>query len=146
MARRTQQGSYKITRTAVIRNREEEGRFGVIQADCNHTRVVRRLPDGTAEAGPGELVAAGDVLDVRPTYRVPTGQRRTVTLPLELCRDLGIDVDVMLEILPEDGGFRVRPLPATPPAADLEELVAAINPENVHGEVGTGAPTGRESW
>ena len=75
----------------LVHGREADGRFAVIQVGCEQTRVVRRLPDGTAEPGDGVLVPTADVSDVRATYLVPPGQRRTITLPLELCRNLGVE-------------------------------------------------------
>ena len=145
MARRTKSEGYSYSRTGIILGRERDGRYAVIQIDRENSRVVRRRADGTAEPGPGELVPTSDVSDIRATYLVPPGQRRTITLPLELCRNLGVEEAPMLEILEEDGGFRVRPLahlPQTQPT--LAELLAGITPENLHAEIDLGPPVGRE--
>lgn len=49
--------------------------------------------------------------------------------------------DTLLVEVVADGLF-LRPADRS----KLEALVGAISPENLHGETGTGAPVGRESW
>ena len=149
MARKSRSGEYAYSRTALIRGREDDGRYAVIQADREHTRVVQRLPDGRAP-GAGELVQTADVYDIKPTRVVPTGQRRTVTLPGEFCRGLGIEEGTPLDVIHEDDGrLSIRPLrriPSESPAAELDDLLNGITPENLHGEIPTGDAVGREAW
>ena len=44
----------------------------------------------------------------------------------------------------ENGGLLIRPHRARKYV--LSELLRRVNPRNVHGEVATGAPVGRETW
>jgi antitoxin component of MazEF toxin-antitoxin module len=148
MARKNKQGDYSYTRTACLRDREHEGRFAVIQIDAQHSRVVRRRADGSAE-GDGELVRTADLIDLKSTHIVPMGQRGTLTPPGEVRRALGIEEGMMVEIIQEEDHFRVRPLkplPRSVKAADLDDLVSRITPENTHAEVSFGGPVGREIW
>ena len=110
MARRTKSGDYSYSRTAKVRGREDHGRFAVIQKDGDQARVVRRRPDGTAP-GPGELIPAADLVDLRPTEVVVLGQRGTLTLPGDFRRDLGLEEGTPMEIIPEeDGTMSIRRL------------------------------------
>ena len=149
MVRKNKLGEYSYSRTAIVRGREGDGRYAVIQKDRDHSRVVRRCSDGSAP-GVGELVRTADLFDLRPTHIVPTGQRGTITLPGEFRRDLGIEEGTPLEIIQEDDGrLSIRPLSPIPReghAAELNDLVDRITPENLHGEVSTGEAVGRESW
>jgi antitoxin MazE len=43
-----------------------------------------------------------------------------------------------------DGRVVVTPIPSTEPP--IEELIAAIEPENVHPETDWGPPVGKEVW
>ena len=121
MARKSKAaGNYSYNRTALIRGREDQGRFAVIEEKRNQTRVVFRLQDGSAP-GEGILVPTSDVLDLKPTEVVPTGQRGTITLPSEFRRDLGIEEGTPLEIIREDDGrlsIRVLTPISTPGPAD----------------------------
>jgi antitoxin MazE len=52
----------------------------------------------------------------------------------------GSDVDLSIES--GDLVVRVR----RPGAVDLEEMLVRVTPDNVHGEIDVGPPTGREVW
>jgi len=149
MARKAKAGEYSYSRTAKIRGREDHGRYAVIHKDREHTRVVRRGPDGTAP-GPGELVPTADLIDLRPTEVVMLGQRGTLTLPGYFRRDLGLEEGTPVEIiLKEDGEISLRPLVKvahTGRALELKDLLDRVTPENVHHEVVTGEAVGREAW
>jgi bifunctional DNA-binding transcriptional regulator/antitoxin component of YhaV-PrlF toxin-antitoxin module len=149
MARRDKASNYRYTRTATVRGREADGRYAVVQLDHEHSRVVRRLPDGTAP-GDGVLVPTVDVLDVRTTIIVSLGQRGTLTLPDVFRRDLGLEDGRPLEIMQEaDGRISIRPLPrlsSSSPRFELEDLLEGVSTENIHGEVSTGGPQGAETW
>jgi antitoxin MazE len=149
MARRGKSGDYSYSQTARIRGHENDGRYAVIQIDRDQSRVAPRRPDGTA-IGPGMLVRTADLFDLKRTQIVPTAQRGTITLPGDFRRDLGIEQGTPLEITLEvDGRLSILPLrrmPTAGPAADLDDLLGRITPENVHGEVSTGEAVGRESW
>jgi antitoxin MazE len=149
VARKDKNGDYSYSRTAKIRGREDEGRYAVIDKGREHTRVVRRRADGTTD-GRGELILTSDLIDLKPTLVVPTGQRGTVTLPGEFRRNLGIEDGTPLEIIQEDDGrLSVRPLTQAWAAGrpiDLDELIRGITPENLHGEWEIGPAVGREEW
>jgi antitoxin MazE len=149
VARKSKTSGYSYSRTATIRGREEHGRYAVIQKGREHTRVVRRRPDGTAP-GPGELISTEDLVDLRPTEVVVLGQRGTLTLPGDFRRDLGLVEGTPLEILlEEDGTISIRPLVKSADAGlmmALEDLLDRVTPENLHHEVTTGEAVGREAW
>jgi antitoxin MazE len=149
MARRKSSGDYSYTRTAMVCGHEDDGRYAVILQKRDHSRVVKRLPDGSAP-GEGIKVQTSDVFDLKPTRVIETGQRGTITLPGEFRRDLGIEEGTLLEIIQEeDGRLSIRPLSPIPTeghAVELNDLVNRITPENLHGEVSTGEAVGRESW
>lgn len=51
----------------------------------------------------------------------------------------GAEVDLSLE----DGRLVISP---TPPRYTLDELLAGVTPENLHGEIGPQGSMGREAW
>ena len=121
MARKTKAGDYSYSRTARVRGHENHGRYAVVEINRDHTRVVRRRPDGTAP-GPGQLVPTTDLMDLRPTQVVVLGQRGTLTLPGDFRRDLGLEEGAALEIvMEEDGTMSIRPLSRIPdPSSGLD--------------------------
>ncbi len=149
MARRNKASGYAYSWTAMIRGREDHGRYAVIRQDREHARVVRRRADGTA-AGTGELVRIGDLFDAKPTQIVPVGLRGTVTLPGEMRRNLGFEDGTPVEVIQEDDGtLSLRPLCRIIPTAtglQLNDLLDRVTPDNLHGEIATGAAAGREGW
>jgi antitoxin MazE len=71
------------------------------------------------------------------------GDCLAVRIPGSCARDLDLKEGMELEVSLVDGGLLLR---ARPKQYTLEELVAQITPENVHGETDWGPPVGRESW
>jgi antitoxin MazE len=71
------------------------------------------------------------------------GDSLAVKIPGSYARDLGLKEGTQLEISLVDGGLLLRPRTKE---YTLEELVAQITPENVHGETDWGPAVGRESW
>jgi antitoxin MazE len=67
-----------------------------------------------------------------------------VRIPNTYARDLDLREGVDLDIAVVAGGILLRP--SRPPRYTLDELVARITPENVHGETDWGEPVGREAW
>lgn len=59
---------------------------------------------------------------------------------LETALDTGAEVDLTLE----QGRLVVTPLPR--PGHTLDEMLARVTPENLHGEVDTGPAHGAEAW
>ncbi len=70
------------------------------------------------------------------------------SLGLRIPKSLAADVQVMegssVELNVENGRLIVAPQRKA--KCSIEELVARITPENLHGETDTGAPVGREVW
>lgn len=71
-----------------------------------------------------------------------TARGFTLEIPAELAVALGFSDVTEVTLEPAGGGFLVRPVPHY----DLDALLAQVTAENIHEEVSTGAPTGREIW
>jgi antitoxin MazE len=149
MARRNASGEHVYTRTAKLRGREQDGRYAVIVQSRDQARIARLRPDGSADSASEELVPSSELMEVRPTRVVPTGQRGTLTIPGEFRRELGIEEGTLLQIIQEeDGRLTIRPLRAAEeePVESLEELLARVTPENIHEAIPFDGPVGREVW
>jgi antitoxin MazE len=72
------------------------------------------------------------------------GNSLALRIPKSFAAEVGLDRDALVELSLRDGKLIVEPLPESPPS--LNELLATVTPENLHGEVDTGPPMGRESW
>ena len=66
-----------------------------------------------------------------------------VRIPGTYAKDLDLKEGMELEVSLVDGGLLLRPCAK---GYTLEELVARITPENVHGETDWGEGVGREAW
>jgi antitoxin MazE len=71
------------------------------------------------------------------------GNSLAVRIPGPYAKDLGLKEGTELEVTLVEGAILLRPRPKE---FTLEELVAGITPENVHGETDWGEAVGRESW
>ena len=60
-------------------------------------------------------------------------------LAAQTCLEEGMDVEIMIV----DGKVSVAP---EVKQYDLSELLAAVTPSNLHGEIETGNAVGREAW
>ena len=65
-----------------------------------------------------------------------------IRLPDEMVNELSLRDGMMVELVLDNGKLLVRPLSS--PRNSLEELLAKITPENLHGEWDIGPPVGRE--
>ena len=72
------------------------------------------------------------------------GNSLALRIPKTFAAEVGLDRDALVDLSLRDGKLIVEPLPKPP--LSLDELLAAVTPENLHGEVDTGPPMGRESW
>jgi len=72
------------------------------------------------------------------------GNSLAVRIPRTFATDAGIDRDTPVEIGLNEGAITIRPVVDVP--FDLDVLVAGITADNLHGEVDTGEPIGREAW
>ena len=71
------------------------------------------------------------------------GNSLAVRIPGTCVKDLDLQEGTDLEITLVKGGLLLRPRHHD---YTLEELLAQITPENIHGETDWGKPVGRESW
>lgn len=71
------------------------------------------------------------------------GNSASVRIPSSVMAAARLRIDQAVEIREEDGRVVIEPVADAEP--DLAALLAAITPENLHGEVDFGAPVGREA-
>lgn len=73
------------------------------------------------------------------------GNSLAIRLPQALVNELSIErgVDVELEI--ESDGFKVK-IPSMPKKFTLDELLAGVTSNNLHGETDWGKTQGKEAW
>ena len=69
------------------------------------------------------------------------GNSLALRIPKSYAQQSGIEQGSAVEISIEKGNIVLRPA-----VYSLNDLVSSINDSNVHGEVDTGRPVGRESW
>ena len=65
-------------------------------------------------------------------------------IPKAFADEMQQTADTAVEMRIEDGRQEITPVERSP--YSLDELLAAITPENVHEEVDWGAPAGKEAW
>lgn len=71
------------------------------------------------------------------------GNSLAIRLPKGIARDVQLAEGSEVDVTVEDG--RVILTPAVG-AGSLDQLLAAVTDENLHREIDTGAPAGREAW
>src|SRR5271169_3944966 len=71
------------------------------------------------------------------------GNSLAVRIPGIYAKELDLADGVELEVTRVDGGLLLRQQKHN---YRLEELLAKITPENIHGETDWGSPVGRETW
>ena len=71
------------------------------------------------------------------------GNSLAIRLPPALAREMGLSNQSVVELSWVDNQIILRTVKSP---FTLEQLVADITDENLHGEVDTGAPVGKESW
>jgi antitoxin MazE len=72
------------------------------------------------------------------------GNSLALRIPKSFAIDTQLENDSMVEISVVEGQIIVKPL--VKPEWTLEELLAGINQENIHNEIGTGNAMGNEIW
>lgn len=135
--------------------RGQEGHWYRAKKGTHHHRVVKIGEDGRSVGDSyrvrvqdfEELATAPQAAPDNRTEVSVVGQRGTVTIAASLRDRLGIrDGDVMIQE-ERDGGVWFRPADVVPrDRPTLESLLAKVTPENIHGEIPTGGPVGREVW
>lgn len=69
------------------------------------------------------------------------GNSLDIRIPKSLALKLGLKEGSKVNLDVVDGRLVVKPMSTT-----LEELLPKVTPENLHKEISTGEPQGRESW
>ena len=72
------------------------------------------------------------------------GNSLGVRIPKTLAQEAAVEEGLPVNVTIEDGRLVVAPIRGG--RLDLQELLAQITPDNLHGEVNFGKPTGREIW
>jgi antitoxin MazE len=72
------------------------------------------------------------------------GNSLGLRIPKAFARQAGVDAGSEVDLSVEDGQLLVRPTHL--PSYNLKHLLRAVTAKNVHREVQTGKPVGREVW
>lgn len=76
------------------------------------------------------------------TQVVRWGKGLAVRIPAEVAAQAGLTAGAGVDVTVAGGSVVIRRVPAFA----LEELLAGITDENLHGEISTGAAVGAEEW
>ncbi|GIO68467.1 AbrB/MazE/SpoVT family DNA-binding domain-containing protein [Paenibacillus cookii] len=69
------------------------------------------------------------------------GNSLGIRIPKSLALKVGLEEGSEIDLDVENGHLVIKPKSTT-----LEELLTQVTPENLHEEVSTGGPEGREAW
>lgn len=72
------------------------------------------------------------------------GNSLAVRIPQHIVKEIQLIEGAEVDLVVIDGNLVIKPRPRR--RYSLEELVAAITPENLHSEVGSGVAVGNEAW
>lgn len=72
------------------------------------------------------------------------GNSLGLRIPRAYARESQIEEHTMVDVTVVDGCLMV--IPVREPTPDLEELLAGVTDENLHGEIDSGPAVGRETW
>ncbi|HET8576115.1 MAG TPA: AbrB/MazE/SpoVT family DNA-binding domain-containing protein [Methylomirabilota bacterium] len=79
--------------------------------------------------------------------RVPVqkwGNSLALRIPKPFAEDVGVSEGTVVDVSVSKG--RLIAAPAAPPRPRLGHLLRRVTKRNLHGEVETGPPVGREAW
>jgi len=71
------------------------------------------------------------------------GNSLAVRIPKSVARECGIEADTEVEITGDNETITIRPVKAR---YSLDDLLSGVTSENIHDEVDTGTPVGKEAW
>ena len=71
------------------------------------------------------------------------GNSLGVRIPRSFAAEARVEAGSSVDISVEEGSLLIRPLRRR---HSLRDLLKKVTSRNLHGEVGTGAPIGREAW
>ncbi len=72
------------------------------------------------------------------------GNSLALRIPKAFATDAGLEDNSAVEISLVDGQIIVKPVAAQ--GWSLEQLLAGVTSDNLHGEIDTGEPAGNEAW
>lgn len=72
------------------------------------------------------------------------GNSLAVRIPQHVVKEIQLTEGAEVDLVVIDGNLVIKPRPRR--RYSLEELIAAITPENLHSEVETGVAVGNEVW
>ena len=72
------------------------------------------------------------------------GNSLGLRIPRSFAQEAGVSAGSEVDLLVRDGDLVVKP--ARRRTYQLKELVRKVTAKNLHGEVNTGGPVGREAW
>ncbi len=72
------------------------------------------------------------------------GNSLGLRIPKSFAEQAGVEAGSEVDLSVEDGELIVRPRRS--PRYGLKELLRSVTPKNVHREIETGGPVGREAW
>jgi antitoxin MazE len=72
------------------------------------------------------------------------GNSLAIRIPKILADETGLNTDKDVEIRVVDGQLHI--IPIQDPHYDLDTLLDAVTPDNLHGEIDMGKPVGKEAW
>lgn len=72
------------------------------------------------------------------------GNSLAVRIPQHVVKEIQLTEGAEVDLVVIDGNLVIKPRPRK--RYSLEELIAAITPENLHSEVETGVAVGNEVW
>ena len=72
------------------------------------------------------------------------GNSLALRIPKSFAAEIGLHKEKDVEVSLADGKLVIAPVAETKPT--LEQLLAKITTENLHGEVDTGTSVGNETW
>lgn len=72
------------------------------------------------------------------------GNSIALRIPKAFAEEMGIAPDTAVELTITNGSLVITPVQT--PAFSLEDLLAAITAENIHEEIDSGPPMGKEIW
>ncbi len=143
--------------------RGHDGEWFLVKHGKYHHRFVRIGPDGRSE-DISYRVRVGDFVESASTAEVSApsrefsivGQRGSVIIAAPFRDRLGLAEGTVVIQVERDGGVLILPAEVVPRvltgaaslpavAVPLDRLLDGITPNNLHGEVDTGAPIGREA-
>jgi antitoxin MazE len=72
------------------------------------------------------------------------GNSLALRIPKSFAEEAGVEVGSRVDLSVTDGQLVIRPVRSQ--RFELHALLAGVKEENLHAEISTGEPTGREAW